>query len=131
MKKTMFNLVAAACLAAVGVVSCISETSCITDNCFDEIAEQYDFNYPTNEMFFSSEYVVEEYETDTELVIVYSDSDAGLWECPISVDAYTYAEVLHSITHNEKLVGHLVETDKAGVYTYVTESELYEPITNE
>lgn len=119
----MLNLVAAACLAAFGGVSCAAVASCINYNNSDDIAEQYEFNYPSDGMFFSVENVVEEYETDTELIIVYSDPDAGLWECPISVDAYTYTEVLHAIAHNNELVGSLVETDKPGVYTYMSEPE--------
>lgn len=123
MKKSVLNLVAAACLAALGGVCCAAAASCVTYNNSDEIAEQYENNYPVHGMFFSVENVVEEYETDTELVIVYSDPDAGLWECPISVDAYTYTEVLHAIAHKNELVGQLVETDKPGVFTYMEEPE--------
>lgn len=130
MKNSVLNLVAAICLVAACVMSCAGSASCVSGNGSDEIEECGDCNEAVDEMFFSSEYVVGEYVTGTEFIIVYSDSDANLCECPINVDAYTYAMVLHAITHKTELVGHLVETEKAGIFTYVTESELY-GITNE
>lgn len=125
MKKTILNIIAAASLAAILGIGCAVAASHIQYNEPDEtlVENEYEFNYPTDGMFFSAEYVAEEYETDGGLWIVYTDPDAGLEECHIQVDANTYNEILHAISHGNELVGALVETDEPGVYTYMTAPE--------
>ena len=79
-------------------------------------------------MFFSTEYVVEEYEYDDAYCLLYDDADANLFECEIIVDLETYQLVRYHIENDKKLVGSLVLNDDYSfdgveVFTFMPEPE--------
>lgn len=130
MKKSMLNLVAAACLAAFGGVSCAAVASCVTYNHeIETTSEDYlEENHAVSGMFFSTDYVVEEYEYDDAYCIVYDDADANMFEVEICVDLETYQIVRKAISEKHELVGQLVlnedeSTDDFQVFTYMPEPE--------
>lgn len=61
-------------------------------------------------MYFSTANVVEEYELDGALCVVYDDPDAGMSEVGIYVDAQTYATCVVAAKAGFEAVGMLVET---------------------
>lgn len=83
---------------------------------------------PFSGMFFSSEYVVEEYEYDDAFCLLYDDADANMFECEIIVDLETYQLVRYHIENDKKLVGSLVLNDDYSfdgveVFTFMPEPE--------
>ena len=79
-------------------------------------------------MFFSSAYVVEEYEYDDAYCLLYDDADANMFECEIIVDLETYQLVQYHIENDRKLVGCLVLNDDYSydgleVFTFMPDSE--------
>ena len=68
-------------------------------------------NEPVSGMFFSSEYVLEEYERDGAYCIRYDDADANLFDVEIIVDSVTYQSVIDSIKSGKEMVGALVLND--------------------
>lgn len=83
---------------------------------------------PLSGMFFSTEYVVEEYEYDEAYCIVYDDPDANMVETEICVDLETYQMVISAIRDGEHVVGTLVlnddyTTDEFKVFTFMPELE--------
>lgn len=128
MKATFLNLCAATCIAMFGGVSCAAVAACVNYDTNEKAKTETtvienENNRPVDGMFFDIEHVVEEYEADGGLWIVYTDIDAGLDECPIRVDAYTYGEILHAINNGLELIGALYETKEKGVFTYAEEPE--------
>lgn len=93
------------------------------------IDENYSFkNCAFSGMFFSTEYVVEEYEYDDAYCLLYDDADANLFECEIIVDLETYQLVCQHIEDGCKLVGSLVLNDDYSydgmeVYTFMPDPE--------
>lgn len=59
-------------------------------------------------MYFNSRHVVEEYEVDDALVIVYDDADSGLFELPIPVDPETYYGVIRAKRDGYEMEGRLI-----------------------
>lgn len=85
-------------------------------------------NEPVSGMFFSSEYVLEEYECDDAYCIRYDDADANLFDVEIIVDSVTYQSVIGSIKSGKEMVGALVLNDSLSchwqqVFTFVQNSE--------
>lgn len=85
-------------------------------------------NEPVSGMFFSSEYVLEEYERDGAYCIRYDDADANLFDVEIVVDSVTYQSVIGSIKSGKEMVGALVLNDSLSchwqqVFTFVQNSE--------
>jgi len=83
-----------------------------------------DENKPISGMFFSSEYVTEEYEYDDAYCIRYDDADANLFDAEIFVDHSTYENVIESIKSGRRMVGSLVLNDSLSchcqpVFTFV------------
>lgn len=74
-----------------------------------ETEEMYqEKNKPISGMFFSSEYVTEEYEYDHTYCLRYDDADANLFDVEIVVDSLTYQSVIESIKSGKEMVGSLV-----------------------
>lgn len=90
-----------------------------------EVEEIYlEENEPISGMFFSSEYVVEEYEYDDVYCLRYDDADANLFDVEIVVDSVTYQSVIESIISGREMVGSLVlnedlSSDGNQVFTFV------------
>lgn len=87
-----------------------------------------DENKPISGMFFSTEYVLEEYERDDAYCIRYDDADANLFDVEIVVDSATYQSVIDSIKSGKEMVGALVLNDSLSghwqqVFTFVQNSE--------
>lgn len=85
-------------------------------------------NGPVSGMFFSSEYVLEEYERDGAYCIRYDDADANLFDVEIVVDSVTYQSVIESIKSGKEMAGSLVLNDSLSchwqqVFTFVQNSE--------
>ena len=85
-------------------------------------------NEPTSGMFFSSEYVIEEYERDDMYCIRYDDADANLFDVEIVVDSLTYQSVIESIKSGKEMVGSLVLNDSLSchcqpVFTFVQDEK--------
>ena len=112
--KSLFQLFAAACVAAALGVGCAGAVTLVNwnnDEIADSIEEYPSENHPVSGMFFSTEYVVEEYEYDDAYCLLYDDADANLFECEIIVDLETYQLVRQHIEDGRKLVGSLVLND--------------------
>lgn len=87
-----------------------------------------DNNKAWDGMFFSSEYVTEEYEYDDVYCLLYDDADANMSEVEICVDLKTYKLVMDAVKTGKPLVGKLVlKADSATVefpvFTYAPEPE--------
>ena len=128
--NTHVKLVMACCLAVFLGIGCAVATSFVKYQ--DEITEtltQYPTkNHPVSGMFFSTEYVVEEYEYDDAYCLLYDDADANLFECEIIVDLETYQLVRQHIEDGRKLVGSLVLNDDYSydgleVFTFMPDPE--------
>lgn len=83
-------------------------------------------NKPISGMFFSSEYVTEEYEYDDSYCLRYDDPDANMFDAKIVVDRVTYESVIESIKSGKKTVGSLVLNEDLSchgnkVFTFVAE----------
>ena len=130
MKISLFQLGAATCVAALLGVGCAAATSFIKyqDNIDPISIESQHNNRPVSGMFFSTEYVVEEYEYDDAYCLLYDDADANLFECEIVVDLETYELVQYHIENDRKLVGTLVLNDDYSydgleVFTFMSDPE--------
>lgn len=73
--------------------------------------EEVENGRPFSGMFFSSEYVVEEYEYDDAFCLLYDDADANLFEVEICVDLETYQMIHKAIEEKRELVGSLILND--------------------
>ena len=85
-------------------------------------------NEPISGMFFSSEYVTEEYEYDDVYCLRYDDADANLFDVEIAVDSETYQNVIESINSGREMVGSLVLNEDLSnkemkVFSFVSDSE--------
>ena len=85
-------------------------------------------NRPIPGMFFSAEYVVEEYEYDDAYCLLYDDPDANMFNAEICVDLETYQRVIESRKTGTKMVGALVlnddySDDELEVFTFMDEYE--------
>lgn len=95
-----------------------------------EITKNYlEEGRPTSGMYFSSDYVVSEYEYDDAYCLLYEDADANMFETEIFVDPETYQAVINACEDGSKLVGSLVLNencffDGMEVFTYVPSSEM-------
>lgn len=128
--KSLFKLAAVGCLAAVLGVGCADTASFVKyqDEITASLAEYPSENRPVSGMFFSTEYVVEEYEYDDAYCLLYDNADANLFECEIIVDFETYQLVRYHIENDKKLVGSLVLNDDYSfdgveVFTFMPEPE--------
>ena len=74
---------------------------------YDIDAEEECYGEIFDGMFFSAEYVLEEYEYDGVYVVIYDDPDASIHNCPVTVNRATYERVMEAIETGEGLVGHL------------------------
>ena len=82
-----------------------------------------DENKPISGMFFSTEYVTEEYEHDDSYCIRYDDADANLFDVEIFVDRTTYESVIESIKSGKEMVGSLIFNEDQQVFTFVSNSD--------
>lgn len=94
-----------------------------------EVRIETEHNHAISGMFFSSDYVVEEYEYDDAYVLLYDDADANLYNVEICVDLETYQAVSSAIQNGQELVGSLVlnedySYDGISVFTYISDPEL-------
>lgn len=128
--KSLFKLAAAGCLAAVLGIGCAGAASFVKyqDEITESLGEYPSENHPFSGMFFSTEYVIEEYEYDDAYCLLYDDADANLFECEIIVDLETYQLVQKHIENNRKLVGSLVLNEDYShngleVFTFMPEPE--------
>lgn len=85
-------------------------------------------NEPVSGMFFSVEYVTEEYEYDNMYCLRYDDADANMFDAEIVVDFETYQSVIESINSGRKMVGSLVLNEELSfgevkVFTFVSNQE--------
>lgn len=85
-------------------------------------------NEPISGMFFSSEYVTEEYEYDNQYCLRYDDADANLFDVEIIVDFETYQSVIESINSGSEMVGSLVlneelSCEEVQVFTFIANRE--------
>ena len=126
----LFKLAVVGCLAAVLGVACADTPSFVKyqDEIKESIAHYPSENRPVSGMFFSTEYVVEEYEYDDAYCLLYDDVDANLFECEIIVDLETYELVRDYIENDRKLVGSLVLNDDYSydgmeVFTFMPDPE--------
>lgn len=104
--------------------------SIINEMCSQRVTEgiYLEENEPVSGMFFSSEYVIEEYERDDMYCICYDDADANLFDVEIVVDSVTYQSVIASIKSGKEMVGSLLLNDSLSchwqqVFTFVQNSE--------
>lgn len=85
-------------------------------------------NEPVSGMFFSVEYVTEEYEYDNMYCLRYDDADANMFDAEIVVDFETYQSVIESINSGRKMVGNLVLNEELSfgevkIFTFVSNQE--------
>ncbi len=90
--------------------------------------EYLEENHAISGMFFSTDYVVEEYEYDDAYCLLYDDPDANMFNVEICVDLETYQLVIDCIKKNRELIGTLVlnedySRDGIEVFTYMPEPE--------
>ena len=90
--------------------------------------EHLEENRPLSGMFFTSAYVVEEYEYDDAYCLLYDDADMNLFNAEICVDLKTYQLVCQAIKENRELVGALVLNEDCSfggvqVFTLVPDTE--------
>ncbi len=77
-----------------------------------EVEEIYlDENKPVSGMYFSTEYVTDEYEYDNAYCLRYDDPDANLFDAEIVVDRETYESVIESIKSGKGMTGSLILND--------------------
>lgn len=117
--KSLLKTLAVGCVAAFLGVGCAVAAS---------LAEYPSENRPVSGMFFSTEYVVEEYEYDDAYCLLYDDADANLFECEILVDLETFQMVHNYIEEGKKLIGALVLNDDYSydgleVFTFMPDPE--------
>ena len=125
--KSLCQLFAAACVVAALGVSCAGAATLANWNT-DSLTKSISENRPPDGLFFSSEYVVEEYEYDDAYCLLYDDADANMFECEIIVDLETYQLVQYHIENDRKLVGSLVLNDDYSydgleVFTFMPDPE--------
>lgn len=85
------------------------QNSAIPSTSKPESEEMYlEKNEPVSGMFFSTEYVTEEYEYDNWYCLRYDDADANMFDVEIIVDSETYQSVIESINSGSEMVGSLV-----------------------
>mgnify|MGYP006979416922 CR=1 FL=1 len=82
---------------------------------------------PISGMFFSSEYVTEEYEYDDSYCLRYDDPDANMFDAEIMVDRKTYESVIEAIKSGKEMTGSLVLNNRLSchwqqVFTFVSEN---------
>ncbi len=129
--KSIIQLVTAAIFAAVMGVGCAAAASFVKWNdteISDNIEEYQSENQPFDGMYFSTEYVVEEYEYDDAFCLLYHDPDGNLFDCEIIVDLKTFKLVHKTIKDNQILVGCLVLNrdccyDNLNVFTFMPDPE--------
>ena len=85
-------------------------------------------NKPISGMFFSSEYVTEEYEYDDSHYLRYYDPDANMFDAEIMVDRSTYQSVIEAIESGKEMTGSLILNDSLSchwlpVFTFVSENQ--------
>lgn len=106
MRKIKFNCAKFAAICVLTILSgfCLSYVAagCIA-SAYAEPTEQYEPSAPIDGMYFSTEYVVEEYEDWDLYMVRYTDADANLEECEICLTSSSYKEVLNQVaTQNHK-----------------------------
>lgn len=128
--KSLLKTLAVGCVAAFLGVGCAVAASFVKyqDEITASLAEYPSENRPVSGMFFSTEYVVEEYEHDDAYCLLYDDADANLFECEILVDLETFQMVHNYIEEGKKLVGALVLNDDYShdgleVFTFMPDPE--------
>lgn len=129
--KSLLKLIAAGCVAAALGVGCAAAAAFIPWHTAEEcmpVEESATNRRAFSGMFFSTEYVVEEYEYDDGYCIVYDDPDAGMNNVEIFVDLETYEIVLRVVATGDKVVGCLVlnddyTSDCMQVFTYMPDPE--------
>lgn len=85
-------------------------------------------NKPISGMFFSSEYVTEEYEYDDSYCLRYDDPDANMFDTEIVVDRKTYESVIEAIKSGKEMTGSLVLNNRLSchwqqVFTFLSENQ--------
>lgn len=118
-------------LIAITIGAQFVNTACNNATCANissAIMEEPGENEPVNGMFFSVEYVTEEFVYDDAYAIRYTDPDAGFEEAEILLDRPTYEAVLDAVNDNHEMVGMLVlnESESRGdmrVYTFMENPE--------
>lgn len=123
--KTILNLIAASCVVAALGVGCGVATTFVEWNA---PVPNHTTHQPFSGMFFSTEYVVEEYEYDEGYCILYDDPDARMDNVEIFVDLETYEIVQRATAEGYKVVGCLVlnddyTTDYEKIFTYMPSPE--------
>lgn len=128
--KSFLKTLAVGCVAAFLGVVCVVAASFVKyqDEITASLSEYPSENRPVSGMFFSTEYVVEEYEYDDAYCLLYDDADANLFECEILVDLETFQMVHNYIEEGKKLVGTLVLNDDYShdgleVFTFMPDPE--------
>lgn len=128
--KSLFKLAAVGCLAAVLGVGCAVAASFVKyqDEITASLADYPSENRPVSGMFFSTEYVVEEYEYDDAYCLLYDDADANMFNVEICVDLETYQAVIDAHNTGTELIGTLVLNDDysyegVDVFTYMPDPE--------
>lgn len=87
-----------------------------------------DENKPISGMYFSTEYVTDEYEYDNAYCLRYDDPDANLFDAEIVVDIETYESVIEAIKSGKEMTGSLVLNNDLSchwqqVFTFVSENQ--------
>lgn len=128
--KTIFKMLGLAYMAVALGLGCALGASYIdwNDDIPGRIIDCTLENRPMSGMFFSTEYVVEEYEYEDAYCLLYDDADANLFECEIIVDLETFQMVHTYIEEGKQLVGALVlnddySYDSLEVYTFMPDPE--------
>ena len=122
-------IVATTCLAAALGLGCCAGATLVPWNESQSLNNGFTSeSHPVSGMFFSTEYVVEEYEYDDAYCLLYDNADANMFECEIIVDLETYQLVHYHIENNRKLVGCLVLNDDYSfdglqVFTFMPDPE--------
>lgn len=91
-------------MAVAGVIMTAAMTSCAADRAAFE--DEWE-NGITNGMFFQTEAVTSEYETDKGCAVTYTDPDANMCEVEIYLTSQSYARVIGAVKSGEHFCGRL------------------------
>lgn len=121
------KLLASASIAAFMGLGCAAAATLVNWNGPESKTEVVE-SEPAHGMYFSTAYVVEEYEYDDAFCLVYNDPDANLCNVEICVDLQTYKLVLDTIAKGGEIAGTLLVNedltlDYVKVFSLVPDSE--------
>lgn len=123
MKK--LTLALAAFVVAGAFASCATPKPCAP---LADMSEYPSENTLWSGMYFSAEYITEEYEYDDAYCIRYDNPDSNMFDVEIVVDLETYLRCIDSVRSGDEMIGTLVidseeSRDGRTVWTFMEEPE--------